>query len=339
MSKLINSAKFYDTDNKYIQAHGSKIYYFNHVYYWIGENKELTDGVNGVWHNGVNAYISEDFIHWKYAGNIIKANDNEDSTLNRKSKMDRPHLLYNKKYNYFVMWLKIQNDDGRQDITILKSKNILGPYKIIKEHYHPFDFSTGDFDLVIENGNAYWFYEMVHNGLAVSLLDDTYLSALDYTILEDNTKPPYTREAPVYFTWNNRHFLVTSGTTSYFSNPSKIYELESITGPIINRYNSHLNDVKNNSFNSQISGVVEVNDKLLFVADTWYPNNSISYETIEDIFSLLFSEKKEEAIKEVSKIQHLLPKDNTRDSEYLFYELTIQDNNPYFEYKKEIDIK
>ena len=38
-----------DTDGNPIQAHGGYMYYENSTYYWIGENKEFTDGVNGIW--------------------------------------------------------------------------------------------------------------------------------------------------------------------------------------------------------------------------------------------------------------------------------------------------
>ena len=42
-----------DTEGKRIQAHGGSVMYIDGVYYWYGENKEKTDGVNGIWHWGV----------------------------------------------------------------------------------------------------------------------------------------------------------------------------------------------------------------------------------------------------------------------------------------------
>ena len=45
-----------DTDGKRIQAHGGSLMVLNGVYYWYGENKEKTDGKNGIWHWGVRCY-------------------------------------------------------------------------------------------------------------------------------------------------------------------------------------------------------------------------------------------------------------------------------------------
>lgn len=39
-----------DTQGKRIQAHGGSVMYLDGTYYWYGENKEKTDGKNGIWH-------------------------------------------------------------------------------------------------------------------------------------------------------------------------------------------------------------------------------------------------------------------------------------------------
>lgn len=41
-----------DTEGKRIQAHGGSVIYIDDTYYWYGENKEKTDGKNGIWHWG-----------------------------------------------------------------------------------------------------------------------------------------------------------------------------------------------------------------------------------------------------------------------------------------------
>ena len=37
-----------DTNGNRIQAHGGSVIYINGTYYWYGENKEKTDGKNGI---------------------------------------------------------------------------------------------------------------------------------------------------------------------------------------------------------------------------------------------------------------------------------------------------
>ena len=60
-----------DTNGNRIQAHGGSIMYIDGVYYWYGENKEKTDGVNGIWHWGVKCYSSTDLYNWEDRGIII----------------------------------------------------------------------------------------------------------------------------------------------------------------------------------------------------------------------------------------------------------------------------
>ena len=61
-----------DTEGKRIQAHGGSVMYIDGVYYWYGENKEKTDGKNGIWHWGVKCYSSKDLYNWKDEGIIIR---------------------------------------------------------------------------------------------------------------------------------------------------------------------------------------------------------------------------------------------------------------------------
>lgn len=60
-----------DTEGKRIQAHGGSVMYIDGVYYWYGENKEKTDGVNGIWHWGVRCYKSTNLYNWEDCGIII----------------------------------------------------------------------------------------------------------------------------------------------------------------------------------------------------------------------------------------------------------------------------
>ena len=68
-----------DTEGKRIQAHGGSIFYENGSYYWYGENKEKTDGINGINQWGVRMYESRDLYNWKDLGDIIPP-ELEDTT-------------------------------------------------------------------------------------------------------------------------------------------------------------------------------------------------------------------------------------------------------------------
>ena len=60
-----------DTAGHRIQAHGGAIYYEDGVYYWYGENKEHTDGKNGIWTWGIRVYASTDLYNWEDRGLLI----------------------------------------------------------------------------------------------------------------------------------------------------------------------------------------------------------------------------------------------------------------------------
>ena len=61
-----------DTEGKPIQAHGGSVIAVDDTYYWYGENKDHTDGQNGVWTWGVRAYRSKDLYNWEDCGLIIQ---------------------------------------------------------------------------------------------------------------------------------------------------------------------------------------------------------------------------------------------------------------------------
>jgi hypothetical protein len=68
--------------------------------------------------------------------------------------------------------------------------------------------------------------------------------------------PPLSREAPAYFCRNGKHYLFTSGTTSYFPTPSKVAMFDDFHGEYIDLGNPHIGDETNTSFSSQITCVL-----------------------------------------------------------------------------------
>ena len=60
-----------DTKGERIQAHGGAVYYENGTYYWYGENKTYTDGINGIWTWGLKGYASQDLYNWDDLGYLI----------------------------------------------------------------------------------------------------------------------------------------------------------------------------------------------------------------------------------------------------------------------------
>lgn len=284
-----------DTSGNRIQAHGGSVFYENGVYYWYGENKEKTDGKNGIWHWGVRCYASKDLYNWKDLGVIIPPElDNIDSSLHPTAKMDRPHIIYNKKTGKYVCWLKVMGQKSQTE-TVLTADHFLGPYTKVQEGLKPLGMSAGDFDLAVDgDGKAYYFFEKVHTETICAELTDDYTNVNGkYSSHFPHPYPPNVREATAYFERGGKHYLLTSGTTGYLPNPSEIAVADQMHGPYTVLGNPHIGDQSNTSFHSQISSVFKVHGKkdlYIACADRWLPElMDLEYEVYSKVFECIFT--------------------------------------------------
>lgn len=291
-----------DTKGERIQAHGGSVIYVDGAYYWYGENKEFTDGVSGIWTYGVRCYKSVDLYNWEDLGLIIPPDlEKESSSLNPTHAMlDRPHIIYNKRTEKFVCWMKIMHDDGIQDETVMTADTITGPYTLVKEGIRPLGMSAGDFDLVVaEDGKAYYYFERVHSETICADLNEEYTDVTGYyTTHFPHPHPPYVREATAHVVRNGRHYLITSGTTGYLPNPSEVAIADTWHGPYSVLGNPHRHDESLTSFHSQISCIFKVEGKkdlYIACADRWVPEHmDIQYKDYEKMYKGLFGGDEEE---------------------------------------------
>lgn len=266
-----------DTEGKRIQAHGGSVMFIDGTYYFYGENKEKTDGKNGIWHWGVRCYASKDLYNWEDRGVIIPPEpDDPSSSLHPCSMMDRPHIIYNKETKKYVAWLKIMNKDGSQTETVMTADAFLGPYTKVRENLKPLGMSAGDFDLAVApDGKAYYYFERVHSETICADLTPDYTDVTGYYSTHFPRKyPPYVREATAHFTRHGMHYLITSGTTGYKPNPSEVAIADTWHGPFTVLGDPHPTDASRTSFHSQVSSVFKVpgkKDLYIACADRWLP--------------------------------------------------------------------
>lgn len=332
-----------DTEGKRIQAHGGCVMYWEGWYYWYGENKEFTDWGEKLWHWGVRCYRSRDLYNWEDMGIIIPPNpDDPNSSLHPNSKMDRPHILYNRKNKTFVCWLKIMEPDGRQTQTILTAEHILGPYTLVKEGLQPLGMNGGDFDMAVdENGKAYYYFERPHTELICAELNEDYTDVTGvYTVHFAGKQPPLTREAPAHFIRDGKHYLLTSGTTGKFPNPSEVAVATGYHGPFTVLGDPHPADESRTSYHSQISCVLKVEGKrdlYIACADRWRPQQmELPYA---DYAKLLFEafdmSAPEEERKAAEKKLTELPKAYTREADYVWLPLRFEGEMAYIDWLDE----
>ena len=329
---------WFDTDGKRIQAHGGSVIYVDGTYYWYGENKEKSNGKNGIWHWGVACYSSKDLYNWKNEGLIIPPEpDNPDSSLHPSASMDRPHIIYNKKTKKYVCWLKIMQRNGIQSETVLTADHILGPYIKVKEGFRPLGMSAGDFDLVVaEDGKAYYYFERVHSEIICADLTEDYTDVTGYYSTHfPQPHPPYVREAPAHFMRNWKHYLVTSGTTGYYPNPSEVAIADTWHGPYTILGNPHPGDTSNTSYHSQISCIFKVEGKkdlYIACADRWVPDGMHrKYEVYGAMYDRYFREKDESLLEE----QEFLCKEDTSIADYVWLPFRFDGDMAYLDWKDE----
>ena len=321
-----------DTEGKRIQAHGGSLMYLDGVYYWYGENKEKTDGKNGIWHWGVRCYSSVDLYNWKDEGIIIPPEPEDPaSSLHPSACMDRPHILYNKHTKKFVCWLKIMNKDQTQSETVLTADSLLGPYTKVREGLRPLGMSAGDFDLAVAaDGKAYYYFERVHIETNCADLTEDYTDVTGYYSTHfPHSGPPYVREATAHFVRRGRHYLITSGTTGYLPNPSEAAIADTWHGPYTVLGNPHPEDESQTSFHSQISSVFKVpgkKDLYIACADRWLPEAmDKQYPVYREMFEKIFSGRAEEF--DFSRMGAQVV-ENTAIADYVWLPITFEGDKP-----------
>ena len=280
-----------DTEGKPIQAHGFQICEMDGTYYWYGENK--ADALLGTTQmfGGIRCYSSRDFYNWKDEG-LILAPDSIDplSPIHYTQKLERPHIIRNPRTGKYLLWAKSQAEDGY--FAIFEAERFMGPYKFV-HNLQPEGYGVGDFDLYVDEqtGKGYVWFERPHWELICAEMTDDFT---DVTEVFSNhfvgQKPPFTREAPAHFFANGKHYLYTSGTTGYTSNPSEVAVFNDYHGEYKILGNPHVGDEYESSFNSQITGVIRITGKDLWIAlaDRWEP-----YTTNTDLPRRTFEAKKD----------------------------------------------
>ncbi len=332
-----------DTEGKRIQAHGGSLFFENGKYYWYGENKEKTDGISKIWHWGVRMYESTDLYNWKDLGLIIPPEvDNPESSIHPESMMDRPHIIYNKFTKKYVCWLKIMHLDGSQTETVLTADKLTGPYAKIKEGLRPLNMNAGDFDLVVApDGKAYYYFERVHSETICADLTADYTDVTGYYSTHfPHPYPPYVREATSHFVHNFKHYLLTSGTTGYFPNPSEVAVADSWHGPYTVLGDPCPNDESQTTYHSQVASVFKVpGKKNLYIAcgDRWLPEAmDVKYDDVRRRFEQDFNPEVtayKDDLPPVAPLPNVV--NRTQISDYVWLPLRFEGDMVYLDWKDE----
>lgn len=333
-----------DTEGNPIQAHGGKIFYENDTFYWYGEDKEKTDGKNGIWTWGVRCYSSQDLYNWKNEGLIIEPiTDDEESMLHPNKRLDRPHILYNDQSRKYICWIKYSGDDAC--FAIMSADHLLGPYVFEKEVFRPFGKKAGDFDLIKDEstGKAYLYFDSEHAGIYSVELTADYLDVTEnYVSHFEGLHPPFVREAPAHLLKDGTHYLLTSGLTGYIPNPSEAAQGESFHGPFTVMGDLHPEDTSCSSYNSQISGVFKhpTRDLYIALADRWVPEYVVTkerYDILSRCIASRFDQSYSATEEERKQLMDspMLQTANTSIAKYVWQPIEWEDGRPVIKWYDE----
>ena len=332
---------WYDTEGKRIQAHGGSILYAENKFWWYGENKEgITGRATGErckhWHHGVRLYSSEDLYNWQDEGLIVPESNDEKNPFHPANIMDRPHILYHKKNKQYVLWAKTSiGGFASAGFSVcvgdsLKSLRYVGEVNVAPHH-------GGDFDLFLDGDKAYAVFEFPHSEMILRELNEDYTDfAETWSTHLPKESPPTVREAPAYFTHGGRKFILTSGTTGYYPNPTIAYDITDLHGEWKDLGMTCRNDVKKNSFHAQFSSVFHhprIPDLYIALGDRWLTDLT---EDLPDMEATFYDRYSPNGKKEFDwKQMKFLSEENTSEANYVWLPIRFdEEGNPYIEWRR-----
>lgn len=336
-----------DTNGKPIQAHAGALIGVGDTFYWYGENKEFTNGKDGIESWGIRFYASKDLYNWDDLGPLIPPDTvNPDSPLNPKVFPERPHILHNEKTGKYVCWIKIRGR-GPQDRTVLVADRITGPYTMVQSGIRPAGMAAGDFDLVVDpdTGNAYMYFDHDHKEVVCVQLTDDYCGVTDRYATHLRMSGPAAPEGIACFRKGDKLYLTNSGTTGYFPNPSQVSVADDYNGPFQILGDLHPGDRSRTSYNSQISFIFKHPRKrnlYIALADRWLPNlggpdfeSGKTSENVRSAIAKATARPRQALTDEERKVLPLaaaLTGVNTSISRYVWLPVTFRNGQPVIEW-------
>lgn len=267
---------------------------------------------------------------------MLPTPDDDTNPMHPNSKMDRPHILYNEKTQKYVMWMKIMERD-EQYMILATSDTIKGPFELVDKKVKPGGMNAGDFDLIKRSdGSAVIVFEQVHCNMVVMELTEDYLNTTDkYSTHYERPFPPYVREAPAVFFRKGKGYIITSGTSTKFPNPSETATFDDIHSEWTILRDPHIDDAKKTSFDSQISCIFKhphYDDLYIAMADRWLVDLRDDLPSGVEYYATRFDENYDISPERRQEIFNLnmadLTSKNTSIADYVWLPIVFENDVP-----------
>ncbi|MBN2652126.1 MAG: family 43 glycosylhydrolase [Spirochaetales bacterium] len=126
-------AAWYDTNGRWINAHGGGVMHHEGVYYWFGEHK-IAGWAGNKAMVGVGCYSSTDLYNWKDEGIALAVTEQSGHDIEKGCILERPKVIYNPKTQKFVMWFHLELKGQGYTAArfgVAVADNPAGPYKFL----------------------------------------------------------------------------------------------------------------------------------------------------------------------------------------------------------------
>ncbi len=293
-----------DTDGNTVHAHGGHIFFHEGYYYWIGENRTEN--------NKVSCYKSKDFSSWEFCNHILTL-DSETKTHYVKSQphldypeqkarigkgcnIERPKVIYNEKYNKFVMWMHWEMPDDYKEArcAIAVCDTIDGDYTYLGS-FNPMGNMSRDCTLFVDDDKTAYFISAARFNQDLHI----YKLAEDYLSIDRQVRvlwPNQSREAPTLFKKNGLYYMLTSACSGWNPNQSSYAYSTSIDGDWTMR--KDFGDAT--TYDSQPTSVLPItkdgNTTYYYIGDRWGGKLEAYFNSTTIILPIQFGENNEISI-------------------------------------------
>jgi hypothetical protein len=275
-----------------VDAHDGEIAYFNGTYYLYGTSYDcgFQWGNKGAPFCGFKSYSSKDLVNWTDRGFLFDAKTSvwQSRCEGKTYGCFRPHVIYNKKTNLYVLWINVY--DNRVGYRVFTGKTPVGPFNEVAEPHLSINndmpvagLNNGDHDTFIDDdGTAYLAYTdwRTKGTIVIEKLSADYLTGTGEfvkSVTEGETEAPglFKRKGIYYVVYSDPNCGYCSGTgTSYRTAKSPL-------GPW-----SKPTKISDNSCGGQPSFVstIKINAETVYLygSDLW--NNAAKNEALANFY-------------------------------------------------------
>lgn len=319
---MINGKKILDTEGNILHAHGGWMLKKDGYFYWFGENR-LGD-------IRVSCYRSKDLENWEHRNDVLKTTsetkghyirvdnrmihefpgEKDGETFVKGCNIERPKVIYNKKYDYYVMWMHYENGlhygDARCAVAVCDT--IDGDYKYMGS-FNPVGNMARDCTVFVEDDGTAYFIAAARENQDLIL----YRLTDDYLAVEEQVKvlwPGQCREAPALFKRNGLYYLLTSACTGWAPNQGKYAVSKSLT----EGWSSLRNFGDATTYDSQAAFVLSLQGPdetaYIYVGDRW--NGDAYHESTYTYYPLSFDKEGNLTLEYAPELSFNIPEGRVR---------------------------